>query len=52
MLNYQRMSGFYQGLSTVICVCVCVCLKMVYIPKMALVGGFNHLEKYESQWEG
>jgi len=32
--------------------CVCVCLKMVYIPKMALVGGFNHLEKYESQWEG
>ena len=24
----------------------------VYSPNMALVGGFDHLEKYESQWEG
>ena len=23
-----------------------------YETRMNLVGGFNHLEKYESQWEG
>ena len=25
------------------------CVTYIYI---CLVGGFNHLEKYESQWEG
>jgi hypothetical protein len=26
--------------------------KSCQIPMLNLVGGFNHLEKYESQWEG
>jgi hypothetical protein len=25
---------------------------MIKIVQSILVGGFNHLEKYESQWEG
>jgi len=24
----------------------------VELPRNGLVGGFNHLQKYESQWEG
>ena len=30
---------------------VCICM-YIYIYILHLVGGFNHLEKYESRWEG
>ena len=34
-------------------VCFIIGFPAVYIyKKYMLVGGFNHLEKYESQWEG
>jgi hypothetical protein len=26
--------------------------KVLFFLRISLVGGFNHLEKYESQWEG